>query len=134
MTAQEEVKPTLESAETCKECHEQHYLEWTNSGHAHFSREQNLPFLTLSQRAGAGNKDISRCQACHEPLRQFSDAVSDPDIIAKAREIGITGVIVIDRDPPGSFDAPEATDGQLDALFDWLVGQGETLQREDAEE
>ena len=85
MTAQEEVKPTLESAETCKECHEQHYLEWTNSGHAHFSREQNLPFLTLSQRAGAGNKDISRCQACHEPLRQFSDAVSDPDIIAKER-------------------------------------------------
>ena len=60
-------------------------MEWKNSGHAHFSREQNLPFLTLSQRAGAGNKDISHCQACHEPLRQFSDAVSDPDIIAKER-------------------------------------------------
>jgi len=84
-SAQEQAKPKLESAETCKECHKQHYMEWANSGHAHFSREQNLPFVRLSGRVGAGKRDISHCQGCHEPLRQFSDSVSDSKIIVRER-------------------------------------------------
>ena len=83
--AQEPTRPRLESAEVCKECHKQHYAEWANSGHAHFSREQNLPFVRLSERLGGGKRNLSRCQGCHEPLRQFSDSVSDPKMIARER-------------------------------------------------
>ena len=84
-SAQEQATPRLESAETCKKCHEQHYMEWANSGHAHFSGEQNLPFVRLSERVGGGKRDISHCQGCHEPVRQFSDSVSDTKIIARER-------------------------------------------------
>jgi len=85
LSAQNQATLILKSAETCKQCHEQHYVEWKNSAHAHFSREQNVPFLKLAERSRAGNKDISRCQACHEPLRQFRDSVSDSNIIPKER-------------------------------------------------
>lgn len=85
LSAQDQARPKLESAETCKECHEQYYMEWANSGHAHFSREQNLPFVRHSGRIGGGKGDISRCQGCHEPLRQFSDSVSDSNIITRER-------------------------------------------------
>ena len=81
----DQARPKLESAETCKECHKQHYLEWKNSAHAHFSRKENVPFLRLSERVGGRNKNISHCQACHEPLRQFQESVSDSKIIAKER-------------------------------------------------
>lgn len=83
--AKNKPRPRLESAQTCKECHERQYSEWMNSAHAHFSRKENVPFLRLSERAGGPNKNISRCQACHEPLRQFQDSVSDSKIIAKER-------------------------------------------------
>ena len=43
LSAQTQAELKLESAETCKECHEQHYIEWKNSAHAHFSRNQNVP-------------------------------------------------------------------------------------------
>lgn len=85
LSAQTQAELKLKSAETCKECHEQHHIEWKNSAHAHFSREQNVPFIRLAERSKAGNKDISRCQACHEPLRQFRGSVSDSNIIAKER-------------------------------------------------
>jgi hypothetical protein len=81
---QNQAKYKLKSAQTCKECHGQHYTEWKNSAHAHFSREQNVPFLKLAERQ-KDPKKISSCQACHEPLRPFSDHVSDCNIIAEER-------------------------------------------------
>jgi len=84
LSAQTQAELKLKSAKTCKECHQQHYIEWKNSAHEHFSREQNVPFLKLAERQ-KDPKRISSCQGCHEPLRQFSDSVSDSDIIASER-------------------------------------------------
>ena len=84
LSAQDQATHTLKSAKTCKECHEQHYVEWKNSAHAHFSRKQNVPFLKLAERQ-KDPKRINWCQACHEPLRPFSDHVSDSNIIAEER-------------------------------------------------
>ena len=84
LSAQTQIEFKLKSAETCKECHEQHYTEWKNSAHAHFSRNQNVPFLRLAERQ-KDPKKISSCQACHEPLQQFRDSVSDSNIISKER-------------------------------------------------
>ena len=83
LSAKDQATLTLKSAKTCKECHKQHYAEWKNSAHAHFSREHNVPFLKLAEREDPTR--ISWCQGCHEPLRPFSDHVSDVNIIAAER-------------------------------------------------
>jgi len=85
LSAQDQAAHTLKSAETCKECHEQHYVEWKNSAHAHFSREENLPLVLTVGGQKSRNEKSDRCRTCHEPLRQFSDYVSDSNIIVGER-------------------------------------------------
>jgi len=67
--------------ETCKECHVEHYEEWSGSMHAYAAEDP--VFLAMNARAQeAGVGDF--CVSCHAPMAVREGALPDPGKIAEA--------------------------------------------------
>lgn len=70
-------RETLLDAETCRECHADHYREWAGSMHAYAS--QDPVFRAMNRRGQEETRGElgSFCVACHAPLALREGATSD---------------------------------------------------------
>ena len=68
----------LMDPETCRQCHSQHYAEWSGSMHAYAS--QDPLFVALNQRAQDAGNVGSLCATCHAPIavRSGADNIASP--------------------------------------------------------
>ncbi|HKU39676.1 MAG TPA: multiheme c-type cytochrome, partial [Polyangiales bacterium] len=61
--------------QTCKQCHENHYNEWSGSMHAYASRDP--VFLAMNKR-GQEEANLGKfCVNCHAPMAVIEDAIPD---------------------------------------------------------
>ncbi len=87
VAAQESLK--IESAITCKECHEEIYDEWVNSQHARSTPLKNTLFANvyrLSQEDTQGQTKLY-CIRCHAPVSQIN---GDVDLKKDITNEGVT--------------------------------------------
>jgi len=87
LTAQEPIK--IESALTCRECHEAIYDQWSNSRHARSTPTTNVLFKNiyeLSQKDTNGETKLY-CIRCHAPVSQTN---GDVDLQQEITNEGVT--------------------------------------------
>ena len=118
-TREELLKP-----ETCKECHKEHYTEWSGSMHAYASKDP--VFLAMNKRGQREtHNDLGKfCVNCHAPMAVQAGSAAPTQIFASG--IGWNGCCH-QSEPAGTESWPEAGEGsglpvsmeEVTPVMDW---------------